>query len=71
MSMRKIVPVIAFIVAFCVLFPGTVQSQPSPPGDPNGGNKPGVPISGVEWLLAAGAALGVKKLFDVRKKKKN
>jgi len=40
-----------------------------PPGDPNGGNKPGsnpVPIEGVSLLLAAGAFLGARKL--IRKK---
>lgn len=40
------------------------------PGDPGGGGKPGeVPLTGIEYLLAAGGALGAKKIFDYRKKK--
>jgi hypothetical protein len=39
------------------------------PGDPNGGNPPGVPITGLEVLLAGGAALGVRKLIQNRKSK--
>lgn len=42
-------------------------------GQPGGGGDPGsgepVPISGIEYLLAAGAALGVRKWFNARKKK--
>lgn len=48
-----------------------VYSQPGPddpdfPGDPDGNP---VPITGIEYLLAAGAAFGAKKLFDKRKAK--
>ena len=35
-------------------------------GDPGG--DPGVPISGIEWLLAAGGALGAKKIYQKLKK---
>ena len=35
------------------------------PGDPT----PPVPITGIEWLLAAGAALGIKKYLDSKRKK--
>ncbi|MBX2970350.1 MAG: hypothetical protein KF803_13355 [Cyclobacteriaceae bacterium] len=36
------------------------------PGDP-GGN-PDVPLTGVEWLLLAGGALGIKRFLSGRKK---
>ena len=39
------------------------------PGDPGG--DPDVPISGLEILIAAGAALGAKKIYDSSKKKGN
>ena len=32
-------------------------------GDPGGGD-PGVPISGIEWLLAAGGVLGARKILQ-------
>lgn len=38
------------------------------PGDPGG--DPDVPLTGIEWLLLAGGALGVKRFFS-RKKKGN
>lgn len=46
------------------LCPDGITSSPSccPPGEP-------VPISGFEWLLGAGAVLGVKRLIDNSKKK--
>jgi hypothetical protein len=47
-----------------VLISTTVQAQP---GDPNGGGKPGVPIPGLEILVAGGAAYGFRKLIRSRK----
>ena len=38
------------------------------PGDPNGGGKP-VPLGGVEILLLAGGALGVRKIVSMNNKK--
>jgi hypothetical protein len=39
------------------------------PGDPNDGQKPGVPITGLEWLLLGGGVWGAKKIYDLKKKK--
>jgi len=53
-----------FVVLMCVGVLAFAQ-----PGDPNGGTKPGtVPITGIEWLLAAGGALGARQLWQRRKK---
>jgi hypothetical protein len=40
------------------------------PGDPGGGN-PTVPITGIEYLLAGGAAMGIQKLLHRHRKPKN
>lgn len=40
------------------------------PGDPGGGGNPTVPISGIEILIAAGAALGLRSFFTGRKRNK-
>jgi hypothetical protein len=32
-------------------------------GDPNGGDKPGAPISGIEWLLLGGGIFGARKAY--------
>lgn len=37
------------------------------PGDP--GPDPDVPLTGIEWLILAGGALGIKRFLDNRKKK--
>lgn len=43
-------------------------AQPTDPGgDPFDPTDP-VPITGVEWLLIAGGAYGVKRLYDKRSK---
>jgi len=41
------------------------------PGDPGGGGNPGVPITGIELLLAGGATLGIRKLLNARKNNHN
>lgn len=52
-----------------IFFCTDVRSQPGQ-GDPNSGNKPGVaPITGIEILIAIGSLFGVKKVFDLKKKK--
>lgn len=45
----------------------TLNAQP---GDPGGGGDPDnpVPITGIEYLIAAGAAFGAKKIYDKKKK---
>ncbi|HRJ30834.1 MAG TPA: hypothetical protein PLV21_15390 [Cyclobacteriaceae bacterium] len=47
------------IILFLVFTTSPLWAQP---GDPGG--DPDVPITGIEWLLAAGAALGVKRFFN-------
>lgn len=32
------------------------------PGDPGGGGKPGVPITGIEYLIGLGGLFGVRKI---------
>lgn len=54
---------------FCLLFIGifALNAQPT---DPGGGGDPDnpVPITGIEYLIAAGAAFGAKKIYDKKKK---
>lgn len=64
--MRKL-----FILVFCLS--SVLVFAQVPPDDPGGGEDPGdpVPISGIGMLLAAGAAYGAKKAYDVYRKKGN
>lgn len=43
-------------------------AQPGPPGDPSEDPDNPVPITGIEILLASGAALGLKRMYDAKKK---
>ena len=59
--------IITYIIGL-LFFSISVNAQPTG-GDPNGGTKPGdVPIGGVELLLIAGAAFGIKKLYNKKEK---
>ncbi len=60
-------------VSFCILLTflglllfSNANAQPGPPPDPE--SNP-VPITGIEYLIAAGAAFGAKKVYDKRKRK--
>jgi hypothetical protein len=60
-------------LAIVLIQSGIVYSAPPPPG--GGGGTPAcwpppcIPIDGgITLLIAAGAALGVKKIYDARKK---
>ncbi|MBK6264825.1 hypothetical protein JKA74_07235 [Marivirga sp. S37H4] len=56
-----------FLIALCVIgFTVTGNAQPGPPPPPD--ENP-VPITGIEFLIAAGAAFGAKKVYDKRKAK--
>lgn len=44
-------------------------SQPGPGGPPKDPGDNRVPITGIEYLIAAGAAFGAKKLYDKKKAK--
>lgn len=56
------------IITILFVLSGISYAQP---GGPGGGSDPDnpVPITGIEYLLAAGAAFGAKKLYDKRKSK--
>jgi hypothetical protein len=64
MNNRKAVLIITFLLLMAI----NTYSQPGGGGDPGGGQP--VPLSGVEFLLGLGAALGVKRLMDLRKRTK-
>lgn len=52
-----------WILTLSVFFAATdCFSQPG--GGGPGGGLPPVPISGVEWLLLAGGALGVRRIYQ-------
>lgn len=59
----------SLIIIFILIGLSSVKGQPGggdgTPSDP--GDNP-VPITGIEYLIAAGAAFGAKKLYDKRKK---
>lgn len=73
---RSIKYIVAGIVLaiFTIAFTPELQAQGPPPppqsGNTGGGQAPPVPIDGgISLLLAAGAALGGKKLYDMNKSK--
>lgn len=60
--MNKTLSILLFLLAngyFGVAQPGS---------NPGGGGKPGVPISGIEWVLGAGALLGARKMYNKHKR---
>ena len=65
--MNKIIKSVFIISLFFIGY----TSLKAQPGDPNGGgdldNDNPVPITGIEYLIAAGAAFGAKKLYDKKK----
>ena len=64
---RVILLILFFLSSFLV---GHVIAQPPPGGGPSNGKPPdhAAPITGIEWLLLAGAGFGAKKFYDKRKK---
>jgi len=62
--MKNIVKLI-IVVAFLI---GGLQTINAQPGDPGTDPDNPVPITGIEYLIAAGAAFGAKKLYDRKKK---
>jgi len=56
---------VRFLISLALVFNASFLL--AQPGDPGGGN-PTVPITGVEILLVAGAALGIKHLYSKNKK---
>ena len=62
--MRRIISrTFTVLVFFILLFPVAGISQIGDPGE-----DPGVPLTGIEWLLAAGGILGAKRLYQKFKK---
>lgn len=62
--MNKILKLGAVVVVVLVLGLSSVNAQPGPPDPPD--DNP-VPITGIGYLIAAGAAFGAKKLYDKKK----
>ncbi len=56
-----------FLVALIITIACFFNEAKAQPGDPGG--DPDVPITGIEILIGAGGALGLKKAWDNRKKK--
>ncbi len=54
------------LVVLVLLFAGTVQTF-AQPGDPEEDPDNAVPITGIEWLIAGGCALGLRKLLSGKK----
>jgi hypothetical protein len=61
--MKSIIKLLTLTV-FLFLGASSVRAQPGPPPPPP--DNP-VPITGIEYLIAAGAAFGAKKLYDKKK----
>jgi hypothetical protein len=53
----------AFILLFLLSYQLVLLAQP---GDPGG--DPDIPFTGIEYLLLAGGALGIRKLWGKRNK---
>jgi hypothetical protein len=58
-----------FILILVLLVIGGAFNLKAQPGDPNGGNKPGSPITGIEILVGIGSLFGFKKMLANRKKR--
>jgi hypothetical protein len=54
------------LVVLALLFAGTAQTF-AQPGDPETDPDDPVPITGIEWLIAGGCALGLRKLLSAKK----
>ncbi len=60
--MNKILSILLFLLA------GGYYAMAQPGSNPGGGVKPGVPITGIEWVLGAGALLGARKVYNKHKR---
>ena len=60
----------SLVILFFAFASANAFGQPGG-GDPGGGGKPGVPISGIEWLLLGGGLLGARKMISRISKSKS
>lgn len=64
--MKKALLLLVFSMS--CLFLSAQPDTEEPPGDPfNGDPDQAVPITGLEWLLAGGCVLGLKRIIHSRK----
>lgn len=54
------------LVVVALLFAGSLQLL-GQPGNPQDDPDDAVPITGIEWLIVGGCALGMRKLFASKK----
>ena len=57
--------VLTLLAMCCVLCEVASQPMPAPPPD----DPPPVPITGIEILIGMGSLFGLKKAYDLRKRK--
>jgi hypothetical protein len=67
MAGRRIIILLVYIVVSFVFAMSDVYGQP-PSGPPGNPPPPGVPITGIEYLLGGGIAYGIRSLLKARKK---
>jgi hypothetical protein len=68
LSRVKVFLVGSVTILVIIFLPFITNGQPT--GGGPGGTPPPVPISGIELLLAGGAAFGAKKIYDMTRRKK-
>ena len=62
------IPAKKLLSILILLFGLTVFTAHAQPGVDDPPDNPPVPISGIGYLLALGGALGIKKIYDLRKR---
>jgi hypothetical protein len=56
------------LLILLLLISGSYRALAQPGSNPGGGVKPGVPITGLEWVLGAGALIGARKMYNKHKR---
>lgn len=56
------------LLILLLLISGGYNALAQPGSNPGGGVKPGVPITGIEWVLGAGALIGARKMYKKHKR---
>ncbi len=75
-SLSKVLLIASFFLVMVTMALAQPGQGGNPPGNPCPNGPPcnpdnQVPITGIEWLLVAGGGLGIKKLRDSQKAKKD